>query len=334
MKLRLSATAIVLGSCFIFQAGQAETPAKLTETVAKASPVQPFDVLIKMQTALKQLSYQFALINIGPQGVESLRYRHAQIDGRPFAQLLQTDGPRREVFQRGNIISYFDQSARVEPFSLPGTAIIDGLPAILYTDFTQLKPYYNFFALGSGRVADRQCDIVRIASVDGSRYGYVVWLDRETALPMQAELLAQNGDTIEQFRVIDLQLGDSITASMQPWRNKPLPPVFSALPQSHRVELNWQPTWLPAGMRLRAQSRRQILGLSREAESQFYSDGLYAFTVNVTPVDNGSSQKSFSNGGRTLVMKIKNNKEISVVGMLPLTTAQRIADSIRLEPSS
>lgn len=333
MKLRLSAMAIALASSWVSPAGLAAA-ATSTEAITPSTTAEPFELLIKMQHALKQLSYQFSFINISYQGVDSLRYRYALIDGNPFAQLLQIDGPRREEFQRGNTISYFDQSASIKPFSLPNATIIDGLPPIFYTDFTHLKANYHFITLGSGRVTDRTCDIIRIAAVDGTRYGYVVWLDRETALPLQAELLGQSGDTIEQFRVTDMQLGEAVTAMFQPLRKRPMPPVFSALPQVHRVPLNWQPKWLPAGMQLTSQTRRQILGRDHEAESQFYSDGLYEFTVNVTPVDSGSSQKSFSNGGRTLVMEIKNKKEITVVGMIPMATAQRILHSIKLVPAS
>lgn len=334
MKLRVSVIAIILGSLSIFPVVRAETPVKLSENALPSTAPQPYELLIKMQNARKQMSYQFAFIDISNQGVQSLRYRHSFIDGKTFAQLLQIDGPRREVLQRGDVVSYYDQTAGIKPFSLPGKEIIDALPSVLYTDFAHIKAHYNFIALGTGRVTDRQCDIVRIVSDDGTRYSYVVWLDSETALPLQVELLGQKGDTIEQFRVTDVRMGEEVKTMFQPLRNITLPPVLSDLPQAHSVQLNWKPDWLPAGMRLTSQTRRQILGLNREAESQYYSDGLYDFTVNVTPEDTGSSRKSFSNGGRTLVMEVRNKKEISVVGMIPVATAQRIANSINLEPTS
>lgn len=66
-------------------------------------------LLQQMNLASQSLNYELAFISINKQGVESLRYRHARLDNQPLAQLLQMDGPRREVVQRGNEISYFER---------------------------------------------------------------------------------------------------------------------------------------------------------------------------------------------------------------------------------
>lgn len=65
-------------------------------------------LLQQMNLASQSLTYELSFVSINKQGVESLRYRHARTDNRPLAQLLQMDGPRREVVQRGNEISYFE----------------------------------------------------------------------------------------------------------------------------------------------------------------------------------------------------------------------------------
>lgn len=67
-------------------------------------------LLQQMNLASQSLNYELAFISINKQGVESLRYRHARLDNQPLAQLLQMDGPRREVVQRGNEISYFERA--------------------------------------------------------------------------------------------------------------------------------------------------------------------------------------------------------------------------------
>lgn len=90
-------------------------------------------LLQQMNIASQSLNYELSFVSITKQGVESLRYRHARTDGRPLAQLLQLDGPRREVVQRGNEISYFEPG--LEPFTLNGDYIVDSLPSLIYTDF-------------------------------------------------------------------------------------------------------------------------------------------------------------------------------------------------------
>ncbi len=71
-----------------------------------------------MNIASQSLNYELSFVSIPQkQGVES-RYRHARTDSRPLAQLLQLDGPRREVVQRGNEISYLNRA--LSPFHLNG----------------------------------------------------------------------------------------------------------------------------------------------------------------------------------------------------------------------
>lgn len=50
-------------------------------------------LLQQMNIASQSLNYELSFVSITKQGVESLRYRHARLDGRPLAQLLQLDGP-------------------------------------------------------------------------------------------------------------------------------------------------------------------------------------------------------------------------------------------------
>ncbi|WP_323361311.1 sigma-E factor regulatory protein RseB domain-containing protein, partial [Salmonella enterica] len=115
-------------------------------------------LLQQMNIASQSLNYELSFVSITKQGVESLRYRHARLDSRPLAQLLQLDGPRREVVQRGNEISYFEPG--LEPFTLNGDYIVDSLPSLIYTDFKRLAPYYDFISVGRTRIADRLCEVI------------------------------------------------------------------------------------------------------------------------------------------------------------------------------
>ncbi len=186
MKQLWFAMSLVTGS-LLFSANASATPASGA-------------LLQQMNLASQSLNYELSFISINKQGVESLRYRHARLDNRPLAQLLQMDGPRREVVQRGNEISYFEPG--LEPFTLNGDYIVDSLPSLIYTDFKRLSPYYDFISVGRTRIADRLCEVIRVVARDGTRYSYIVWMDTESKLPMRVDLLDRDGETLEQFRVI------------------------------------------------------------------------------------------------------------------------------------
>ncbi|RPE02319.1 sigma-E factor regulatory protein RseB [Candidatus Pantoea deserta] len=284
-------------------------------------------LLQQMEQASQTLNYEFAYINVSRMGIESLRYRHAVIDNRVYAQLLQMDGPRREVIQRGTDISYFEPG--LDPFSLPGNHIIDALPSPIFADFSKLASAWDFIPVGRSRIADQLCEVIRIVSRDGTRYSYVVWLDVETKLPLRIDLLDRDGETLEQFRVISFAVDEGVRNLMQGLQKANLPPTLS-VPEGEKVSLSWQPTWVPAGMSLVSQNRRAIPTMNKTVESRLYSDGLFSFAINITPADKNSVTQTLRTGRRTVQTEVRNNSEITVVGELPPATAKRIADSIDL----
>lgn len=282
-------------------------------------------LLQQMSSASRSLNYELAYISISKQGIESLRYRHAVVDQQPLGQLLHMDGPRREVLQRGGGISYFEPG--LEPFTLTGDHIVDALPALVYADFDRLAKYYDFISVGRTRISDRPCEVIRVVARDGSRYSYIVWMDVDTKLPLRVDLLDRDGETLEQFRVISFVVGAEVQNIMQGLLKVNLPPLLS-LPASEKVNLSWNTGWLPAGVNEVARNRRKLPNVSVPVESRLYSDGLFSFSVNVSPSGAGAGQQFYRQGRRTIQSIVRNGHEIIIVGELPPSTAKRIADSI------
>jgi sigma-E factor negative regulatory protein RseB len=281
-----------------------------------------------MNVASQSLNYELSFISINKQGVESLRYRHVRVNDQPLAQLLQMDGPRREVVQRGSEISYFEPG--LEPFTLNGNYIVDSLPSLVYTDFKRLSPYYDFISVGRTRIADRLCEVIRVVARDGTRYSYIVWMDEETHLPMRVDLLDRDGETLEQFRVIAFSVNGQVASNMQTLAKASLPPLLS-LPVGDNVDFNWMPSWVPQGFEQVASSRRKLPTLEMPVESRLYSDGLFSFSVNISPANQNSAEQLLRTGRRTVMTTVRDNAEITVVGELPPQTAKRIADSLKFK---
>lgn len=313
MKQLLFAMSLVAGSLF-FSVNASTDPASGA-------------LLQQMNIASQSLNYELSFVSITKQGVESLRYRHARLDSRPLAQLLQLDGPRREVVQRGNEISYFEPG--LEPFTLNGDYIVDSLPSLIYTDFKRLAPYYDFISVGRTRIADRLCEVIRVVARDGTRYSYIVWMDMDTKLPMRVDLLDRDGETLEQFRVIAFTVSQNIGSTMQALAKANLPPLLS-VPSDEKKKFNWSPSWVPQGFSEVSSSRRLLPTMDNlPIESKLYSDGLFSFSVNVNRATQNSSDQMLRTGRRTVYSSVRDNAEITIIGELPPQTAKRTADSIK-----
>ncbi|WP_312416145.1 sigma-E factor regulatory protein RseB [Pseudescherichia sp.] len=283
-------------------------------------------LLQQMNLASQSLNYELSFVSINKQGVESLRYRHARLENQPLAQLLQMDGPRREVVQRGSEISYFEPG--LEPFTLTGDYIVDSLPSLVYTDFKRLASFYDFISVGRTRIADRLCEVIRVVARDGTRYSYIVWLDAETKLPMRVDLLDRDGETLEQFRVVAFTVNERVGSNMESLAKANLPPLLS-VPAGEKINFNWSASWLPQGFSEVSSSRRKLPTLDMPVESRLFSDGLFSFSINVNRASHNSSDQMLRTGRRTVSTTVRDNAEITVVGELPPQTAKRIADSLK-----
>ncbi|WHP32534.1 sigma-E factor regulatory protein RseB [Trabulsiella odontotermitis] len=312
MKQLWCAIPLVVGSLFF--------------SVNASADVSSGALLQQMNLASQSLNYELSFVSISKQGVESLRYRHARLNNQPLSQLLQMDGPRREVVQRGNEISYFEPG--LEPFTLNGDYIVDSLPSLVYTDFKRLSPYYDFISVGRTRIADHLCEVIRVVAKDGTRYSYIVWLDSETKLPLRVDLLDRDGETLEQFRVIAFTVNNSVSDSMENLAKASLPPLLS-VPAGDKSSFNWTTSWVPQGFSEVSSSRRTLPTLNVAVESRLYSDGLFSFSVNVSRATPTSSEQMLRTGRRTVTTSVRDNAEITIVGELPPPTAKRIAESVK-----
>jgi len=306
----------IVTSCLLFTAS-----ASAKENSSEA-------LLQKMNQASQSLNYELSFISVNKQGIVSQRYRHIRLNNNTLAQLLQMDGPLREVVQRGDEISYFEPG--LEPFTLNGDYIVDSLPSIVYTNFNQLAPYYDFIPVGRTRIADRLCDVLRIVARDGTRYSYIVWVDTETKLPLRVDLLDRDGETLEQFRVVSFSVDGESTAAMANLEKASLPPVFS-VPDIASANLTWNVSWLPEGFKEISSSRRPLPSVGIPIESRLFSDGLFSFSVNVNEITDtaNNAEQLIRSGRRTINTQHRDKTEITIVGELPPQTAKRIADGIK-----
>lgn len=294
-------------------------------TAADAPAIAPGALLQQMNQASQSLNYEFAFVSVSKQGVDSLRFRHAVYQKHRLAQLLQMDGPRREIVQRDNEISFFEPG--LEPFTLAGDHIVDSLPSIVYADFERLAQFYDFIPVGRTRVSDRLCDVLRVVARDGTRFGYVLWIDTVTKLPLRADLLDRDGEALEQFRVISFLVDPQVQSLLQGLQTVSLPPLL-AMPASEKAEFDWTASWLPAGVDEVSRSRRSLPGINVPIETRLYSDGLFSFSVNISQAQQGEAERFIRTGRRTVHTEVRDNKDITVVGELPPATAKRIADGV------
>ncbi|MDO5055214.1 MAG: sigma-E factor regulatory protein RseB [Pasteurella oralis] len=285
-------------------------------------------LLLKMPEAREKLSYEIAFVKTTPVNMDSLRYRHLHLDGKSYAQLVSLDGVQQEIVQRDNLVSYFQPN--FQPFTIHSTHIIDSLPAIMRADFNRLEKYYDFVNIGRNRVADRIVQTIRILPKDDFRYQYVAFIDEENYLLLQSDILDRDGNLLDQFRVVNLYVGDGLQGLAQYLDNIVFPPLLIDKKEENTPHFNWQVSWLPQGF----VKINESVGLEEDnqIESQLYSDGLFSFTLYVAdPITKINLDNTWKQGAYTIYSETIHGKEVTFVGQLPISTAKRIVQDIQFK---
>lgn len=292
----------------------------------------PLSYLTAMTQAHKRKNYEQHYLLQSGEEVVSWRYRHAQIEGKEYAQLLGLDEAREEIILQHDHVGYFGD---FQPFSLNTNVILDNLPNVLYTDFSNLE-HYTFMDMGRARVANHVARVIRIVPNDEFRYQYTLWIDEESHLLLKSELQDRHKNVLEQFRVLHHTVDEALLEIVEPIKALMLP---VALPTKSRVSepaQMWQTKWIPRGFRQSLVSNQDFADNVTEADtiqSRLYSDGLFSFTVYVAENRGVVFDENFWQSGKTSVYsKTLGDKDIIIIGEIPLVSARHIVQEIELNP--
>lgn len=310
-------------------------PAPIIEETLSVSPQEeknltPLEWLQAMQKAHKKNNYGLYFIHHSPNGLESFRYYHTFFEGKNYAQLTHLEGLQHEIVLKEKQLIYFTPH---EPtYALAVDHMVDKLPILLNADLTELKKYYEILPMGLNRIANRLTKTFRFVPKDPFRYQLLLFVDAKEHWLLRQDVLDKSGNLLEQFRalhVVPLFAPENFVKSLEPFDASLLTQLNSNDQQSERKkdEASWQPSWLPKGFQLVEQRQRQEG--EQMIESQFYSDGLFSFTLNLAPsIIQNAPEKSWTNGTMTLFSQSRENKDITLVGEIPLSTAKRIVAEV------
>lgn len=283
----------------------------------------------KMAQAFHALSYDASFIYVHDGRIESMRLVHAVSEGRERERLIHLNGPAREVLRDGEAVVRIVPEGEGDdiPAADLHRANITGLFTV---DAEKLFPYYDFELKDEVRVAGRMGQYILVRSKDGYRYGYRLVLDKQTGLLLRSDLTDERGQIIEQIQVISLNVRDSIPESelLAETVGKSLPESQPTPASTTVVDPGWEVGWLPQGFSLSGYKQQAKTGTT--TDHMMFSDGLTSISVYVQdPGRDGGGADVMRKGGTTAYDVARDGYRVTVVGEVPVVTAQKIADSVR-----
>jgi sigma-E factor negative regulatory protein RseB len=291
------------------------------------------DWLDRMSRAVDELNYRGTFVHVLDGTAETLHIVHRSADGQSGERILSLDGAGREIVRQGANVQGIFPDRRIVLFETRSD--VSPLVSALPSDTASLEPHYEMTLGGSARVADRAVQVLDIKPRDEFRYGYVLWLDQETAMPLQSQLIDDQGGIVEQILFSEIE----IPADIRPDELEPTLDTtgFTMLRAAESsplaAEIPWRAAAVPGGFRLSAATQSPIAGSDTLVEHLVYSDGLATVSVFIEdPATKAEVHEGFSNVGSTNAYSTTlRGRKVTAIGEVPRRTVRTIASSLVAE---
>lgn len=309
-----------------------------------AAADDPRDWLEKMNRALATRNYDGTFFHLSEGRVETMRIVHRVRAGRVTERLLSLDGSGREFVRNNDELTCYlpDQhTILVEPRQDRGP-FLGSLPQF----GADVNDFYRIEALGSAHVLGHTARLIAVNPKDQFRFGYRLWLDEETAMPLKTQLCDSHGQVIEQIlfgrldmpeNIPDSDLNPSVRTEGMRWVRQG-PAHDSASPELSA----YRASELPPGFRLTVSGAQTLGGASVPATHLVYSDGLATVSVFVeaerekaagdehasAPADQPMEGLARVGSGFAFSTMVQGH-QVTAVGEVPAQTVEFIAHSVR-----
>ncbi len=328
-SLPLIATAAVLG---LLLSGLAAAQPRTNSGETAVEAVKSW--LDRMNVAVETLNYRGSFVHsVDGQHFEDLEYFeivHRYSDGEVRERISSPDGAGREIVRTPQFVRSVFPDKRLVVIEEPEVASLPTAAVLHYT--AGLEGYYDLTTLSGGPVAGRETQFVSILPRDAFRYGYMLWLDLETALPLKLRVHDQ-GNNVEQVLFTSISVVDSIPEEDVASRIDPAdfevrrPDKNNNEPASTEI---WAATTVPSGFTLSVFRATLLAGSRYPVQHLVYTDGLATVSVFIAhPLSDADMPEGFSRTGSTNAYARKiDGRLVVAIGEVPQRTVHSIATSL------
>ena len=303
-----------------------------------ASAEEPREWLERMNQALVSRNYDGVFSHWQGGRVEMLRIIHRLQDGEVTERLVSLDGSGREFIRSGAELACYlpDKRTVVVERRPEGKPLLGNFPSFDESS----AGVYDVQEVKRTRFNRRNTRVISVTPRDDFRYGYRLWIDESTAMPLKTQLCDGRGRVIEQMVFASLTLMARIpNATFRPevatdgfqWIRNEREPV-RALAASPQV--TWNAIKLPPGFRMTNRSAQLMPGSRSPVAHLVFTDGLASVSVFVEshtsePVPKGQRSGATRMGSSSAFSTVIDGHKVTAVGEVPPATVRFIANSLK-----
>ena len=302
-----------------------------------------------MNQALATRNYDGTFFHLSEGRVETMRIVHRVRAGHVIERLQSLDGSGREFVRNNDELTCYlpDQhTVLVEPRPDHGP-FLGSLPQF----GAEVNDFYHIESLPPTHILGRAARVIVVNPKDQFRFGYRLWLDEKTAMPLKTQLCDSRGQVIEQIffarldmpeNIPDSELAPAVRTEGMRWvRQGPSHDSASPALSAYRA------SELPPGFHLTVAGAQTLGGATVPASHLVYSDGLATVSVFVEAPQSdargaGSGADAAASppaeppmqglarvGSGFAYSTVVQGHQVTAVGEVPAKTVEFIAHSVK-----
>lgn len=303
---------------------------------AQAAPNDPLAWLQRASQAARQASYEGTYVHSNGDRTSTIRITHVNAAGDEHERIEPLDGQTLEFVRRND--EMFCRFPDAKTVRLDPRITTRFFPAILGVGADSIAASYDVKLGKSERVLGYECQWIRLEPKDAMRYAQRVCSEVSTGLIVRAKTLNEQRQVIEQYTFTDLKLGPQVARS-------DLKSIFKARTrqwlsdgqprdEATNTETGWAVSQAPAGFKKITEIKRALPGRSQPVSQIVYTDGLASISVfiELNSVPPRTGEASSEDGTTTFFVRPMGEQLVTVLGEVPLATAQQVGRSVARRP--
>jgi sigma-E factor negative regulatory protein RseB len=286
--------------------------------------------LKRMGDALSNASYIGEFITESSGRTERLSIVHRVRDGVVSERLVSLSGNGRELVRENDeVIVYLpDQKLAIIERRAGRSDLMGSLPQFS----GELSTWYKVDYVGREATIFGPTAVVAVRPLDGYRFGYRLWIDLDSHMPVRSDLSDAAGRVVERLQFTKLAFDRNIPDSaFEPSLDRSKLRWVRQTPQTDDAAPVWHAAKVPPGFRLSVSGMQAVAGTTEPVNHMVYSDGLATVSVFIHAPTPGKApiQGSGRSGVASAFSTVVDGHQVTVIGEVPPRTLKYIATRLR-----
>ena len=303
---------------------------------AQATPNDPQAWLSRAVQASRQATFEGVYVHSNGDRTSTVRISHINNAGEEHERVEPLDGATLDLVRRND--ETYCRFPDAKTVRLDPRVTNRFFPAILSAPAETIAASYEVKLGKTERVLGFECQWIRLEPRDGMRYPQRLCSELSTGLLLRAKVMSLQNQVIEQYTFTDLRIGTQVAQ-----RGTELKSLFKARSrqwvsdgqprdETSTAETGWLVSKPPAGFQKVAEMKRTFPGRPQPVSQIVLTDGAASLSVFVEPAAGRAVESASEDGTTSFFARPMGELLVTVLGEVPLTTAQHVARSVTRRP--